>query len=181
MRLGFPERAIGAPPGTRDAVVDFVRTWSELTKIPAARFITWICVQRGKFYDWQKGYGEANEHKAWIPGDHWREPWEREAILAFQAKNPLEGYRRLTFVIIDSDAVAASPTTVWRVLSQAGVIDRWKKRPSKKDTGFVQPLKPYEHWQSTSPTSIALARSTTSSPCSTAAAELSATGISGSR
>jgi transposase InsO family protein len=26
------------------------------------------------------------------------------------------------------------------------VIDRWNKRPSKKGTGFVQPLAPHEHW-----------------------------------
>ena len=123
-----------------------MRTWSEHTEIPAARFITWVGVQRGKFYDWQKRYGKANEHNALVPRDHWLEPWEREAILAFQAKNPLEGYRRLTFMMLDADVVAASPTTVWRVLSHAGVIDRWNKRISKKGTGFVQPLKPHEHW-----------------------------------
>ncbi len=31
-------------------------------------------------------------------------------------------------------------------LSQAGVLDRWNKRPSKKGTGFVQPLMPQEKW-----------------------------------
>ena len=134
------------PPDTRDAVVDFVRSWSELTEIPASRFIEWIGVQPGKFYDWRKRYGKANEHNALVPRDHWLEPWEREAILAFQARHPLEGYRRLAFMMIDQDVVAASPTTVWRVLHEAGVIDRWNKSPSKKGTGFVQPLKPHEHW-----------------------------------
>lgn len=123
-----------------------MRSWSERTEIPAARFIAWIGVQRGKFYDWQKRYGKANEHNALVPRDTWIEDWEREAILAFQAKNPLEGYRRLTFMMLDADIVAVSPTTVWRVLSKAGVIDRWKKRASKKGTGFEQPLKPHEHW-----------------------------------
>lgn len=123
-----------------------MRSWSERTEIPAARFIAWVGVQRGKFYDWQKRYGKANEHNALVPRDTWIEDWEREAILAFQAKNPLEGYRRLTFMMLDADVVAVSPTTVWRVLSTAGVIDRWKKRASKKGTGFVQPLRPHEHW-----------------------------------
>jgi putative transposase len=31
-------------------------------------------------------------------------------------KNPLEGYRRLTFMMLDADIVAVSPTSVWRVL-----------------------------------------------------------------
>lgn len=34
-------------------------------------------------------------------------------------KNPLEGYRRLTFMMLDADIVAVSPTSVWRVLGQA--------------------------------------------------------------
>jgi transposase InsO family protein len=123
-----------------------VRSWSELTEIPASRFIEWIGVQRGKFYDWRRRYGKTNEHNALVPRDHWLEPWEREAILAFQAKHPLDGYRRLAFMMLDADVVAVSPTTVWRVLHQAGVIDRWNKRSSKKGTGFVQPLKPHDHW-----------------------------------
>ena len=134
------------PHDTRDTIVDFVRTWSECTEIPAAQFITWIGVARGKFYDWQKRYGKANEHNALVPRDHWIEPWEREAILAFHERYTLEGYRRLAFMMLDANVVAVSPTTVWRVLSKAGVLDRWNKRPSKKGTGFVQPLKPHEHW-----------------------------------
>lgn len=134
------------PHDTRDAIVDFVRKWAERTEIPAARFIQWIGVQRGKFYNWTTRYGKANEHNALVPRDHWVEPWEKEAVLAFHAKNTLEGYRRLTFMMLDAGVVAVSPTTTWRILSNAGVIDKWKKRISKKGSGFVQPLKPHEHW-----------------------------------
>jgi len=123
-----------------------VRHWSDRTELPAARFIAWIGVQRGKFDDWQKRYGEASEHNALVPRDHWIEAWEREAILAFHAKNTLEGYRRLTFMMLDADVVAVSPTTTWRVRNKADVIDRWKQRPSGKGKGFDQPLEPHEHW-----------------------------------
>ncbi len=123
-----------------------MRHWSARTEIPAARFIAWVGVQRGKFYDWQQRYGKANEHNALVPRDHWVEDWEREAILAFHARNPLEGYRRLAFMMLDADVVAVSPTTTWRVLHKAGVIDRWKQRPSGKGKGFVQPLEPHQHW-----------------------------------
>ena len=60
--------------------------------------------------------------------------------------NPLEGYRRLTFMMLDADVVAVSPSTSYRVLRAAGRLDRWNKKPSKKGTGFVQPLAPHEHW-----------------------------------
>ena len=40
-------------------------------------------------------------------------------IIGFHGKNPLEGYRRLTFMLLDHDVVAVSPASVWRVLKQA--------------------------------------------------------------
>jgi hypothetical protein len=35
------------------------------------------------------------------------------AIIRFHLKNPLEGYRRLAFVMIDADRVVVSPSSVW--------------------------------------------------------------------
>jgi transposase InsO family protein len=74
------------------------------------------------------------------------EDWERQAILDFHDRNPLEGYRRLTFMMLDDDVVAVSPASVYRVLRAAGRLDRKWQKPSKKGTGFVQPLRPHEHW-----------------------------------
>jgi transposase InsO family protein len=127
-------------------VVDFVRLWSEKTELPVERFLAWLGLARGKFFSWRKRYGKANEHSRLVPRDHWLEPWERQAILDFHERFPLEGYRRLTFMMLDQDVVAVSPSSVYRVLSQAGRLDRWNRRPSKKGTGFQQPLRPHEHW-----------------------------------
>src|SRR5262249_48375792 len=82
------------PHVTRDAVVDFVHCWSEKTEIPIVQFVTWIGVARGKFFDWSKRYGKANEHNALVPRDHWLMPEEKAAIIAFHELFPLEGYRR---------------------------------------------------------------------------------------
>ena len=126
--------------------MDFVRRWSEKTEIGVGRFIAWLGVTASKFYDWQQRYGCVNEHNGWIPRDFWLEPWEKEAIIDFHLKNPLEGYRRLTFMMLDAGVVAVSPASVWRVLQQAGLLSRWKGKPSRKGTGFEQPLQPHQHW-----------------------------------
>ncbi len=126
--------------------MDFVRRWSEKAEIGVGRFITWLGVTASKFYDWQQRYGCVNEHNGWIPRDFWLELWEKEAIIAFYLKNPLEGYRRLTFMMLDAGVVAVSPASVWRVLQQAGLLSRWKGKPSRKGTGFEQPLQPHQHW-----------------------------------
>ena len=101
---------------------------------------------RGKFYDWRRRYGKANEHNGLVPRDHWIEDSERQAIIDYFYRHPLDGYRRLTFMALDEDVVAVSPATTYRVLSRAGLLDRWNRKPSKKGTGFVQPLRPHQHW-----------------------------------
>jgi putative transposase len=49
-------------------------------------------------------------------------------------------------MMLDADIVAVSPSSVWRVLSQAGLLRKWNGKPSKKGTGFEQPPAPHQHW-----------------------------------
>jgi putative transposase len=88
----------------------------------------------------------VNEHNGWVPRDFWLEDWEEQDIIGFHLKNPLEGYRRLTFMMLDADIVAVSPSSVWRVLSQGGLLSKWKGKLSKKGSGFEQPLTAHQHW-----------------------------------
>jgi len=126
--------------------VDFVRRWSDKTEIGAGRFIVWLDITANKFYDWRERYGKVNEHNGWVPRDFWLEDWEKQAIIGFHLKNPLEGYRRLTLMMLDADIVAVSPTSVWRVSGRAGLISKWNGKPSKKGMGFEQPLAAHQYW-----------------------------------
>jgi len=123
-----------------------VRTWSDKTELHAKTLVAWIGIERSKYYQWKARYGKVNEHNAWVPRDHWLEEWEKQAIVAFHQEYPLEGYRRLTYMMLDADIVAVSPSSVYRVLRAAGLLGRWNPKPSSKGTGFVQPLGPHEHW-----------------------------------
>ena len=127
-------------------MVDFVNRWSSQAEVAVARMTTWLGVRSSKFYDWRSRYGKANEHNAWVPRDHWLEPWEKAAILDFERQYPLEGYRRLAFMMLDADVVAVSPSSVYRVLKQAGLLGNWNRKPSRKGTGFDHPLRAHEHW-----------------------------------
>jgi transposase InsO family protein len=49
-------------------------------------------------------------------------------------------------MLLDRDIVACSPSSVYRVLKQAGVLRTQNSVPSKKGHGFVQPHQPHEHW-----------------------------------
>jgi len=110
------------------------------------RFSEWLGIARGKLYAWRARYGKVREDSRIVPRDHWIEDWERQAIVDFHDRHPLEGYRRLTFMMLDADVVAVSPSTTYRVLRAAGLLDRWNSKPSRKGTGFVQPLAPHKDW-----------------------------------
>jgi len=127
-------------------VVDYVRRWNERTEIPSRQLVTWLGITSSKFHDWKKRYGKVNEHNGWVPRDWWLEDWEKQAIIRFSYEYPLEGYRRLAFMMLDRDMVAASPSSVYRVLKTAGRIGRSTNKPTKKGTGFHQPEKAHEHW-----------------------------------
>jgi transposase InsO family protein len=127
-------------------VVDYIRHWTDRTETAAAQVVQWIGIAASKYHDWKSRYGKVNEHNALVPRDHWLTDDEEEAIVKFHDEHPLEGYRRLTFMMLDRDVVATSPTSVYRVLKEAGRLRRWNQKSSKKGTGFVQPIQPHEHW-----------------------------------
>lgn len=120
--------------------------WSTKTEVLQARFIKWLEMPRAKFFEWRERYGKVNEHNAQVPRDFWLLPEERQAILDFNEKNPLEGYRRLTFMMLDANVVAVSPSTVYRVLSEADRLSRWPRSKSLKGKGFEQPTTAHAHW-----------------------------------
>ena len=131
----------------RDSVVDFITHWSLCTELSTGRLVTWLGLSPRKFGRWRQRYGKLNEHNALVPRDHWLEAWEKEAIIDFFSQYPLEGHRRLAFMMLDRDLVAVSPSSVYRVLKEAGLLyGRRFRQPSRKGRGFLQPLEPHEHW-----------------------------------
>ena len=111
-----------------------------------ALLVGWLGIAASKFSRWSQRLGTPNQHNAPIPRDFWLEDWEKSAIVAFHDRYPLEGYRRLAYMMLDADVVAVSPSSVYRVLKAAGKLAGRRGEPSKKGQGFEQPLRPHEHW-----------------------------------
>ena len=89
-----------------------------------------------------------------MPKKHWLTPEEREAIVKYAQDKTGEGsyfvrdgYRRLTYMMIDEDIVYCSPASVYRVLKKHGLLNRWNtKKKSGKGNGYYQPKKPHQEW-----------------------------------
>jgi hypothetical protein len=126
--------------------VAFVNRWSARTELPVRRLLKWLELSGAKFYDWCRRRGLENQHNGAQPRDFWVLDWERERVIEYYKAHRLDGYRRLTFMMLDENIVAVSPSTTWRILRRAELLNRWNLKESKKGTGFIQPLVAHEHW-----------------------------------
>ena len=127
-------------------MVQFVKCWASRTGFSVSQLVEWLGIAQSKFCRWSHRLGTPNQHNGCIPRDFWLEDWEKEAILVFHDRFPLEGYRRLAFMMLDADIVAVSPSSVYRVLKAAGRLANRSGMPSRKGKGFEQPVRPHEHW-----------------------------------
>ena len=106
-----------------------------------------ICDRHGLnpnvFYRWQKIFFENGAAAFAQTGtgrkDSHAKKLERQnaQLIAYYYDHPLEGYRRLTYMMMDDDIVAVSPSSVYRVLKNAGLMQRWDRKASKKAPAFI--------------------------------------------
>lgn len=130
----------------RDEVLDFIEHWHQRGGLTISQLIAWCGLSRNRFYDWCKRRGTPNQHNSPIPKKHWIQDWERHAIIQYATEHLEAGYRRITYLMLDENIVAVSPSTTYRVMFKNGLLRQRKFAPSKKGTGFDQPHSPHDHW-----------------------------------
>ena len=117
------------------------------TNNPVGKLLKLIGISSSKYYSWIDRKDQVNNHNCTIPKKHWILDWEREAIINYAKEHLGEGYRRLTYMMIDGNIAAVSPSSTYRVLKSAGLLNRWNKiKKSSKGNGFIQPTEPHQHW-----------------------------------
>lgn len=125
----------------------FTEMMSIKTNTSVNKLLGLIGISSSKYYSWVDRLDQINNHNGIIPKKHWILNWEREAIISYAQTHMGEGYRRLTYMMIDDNIVAVSPSTTYRVLKSAGLLNRWNKvKKSSKGNGFDQPVLPHQHW-----------------------------------
>ena len=72
-------------------------------------------------------------------------PAETAAVLAYALAHPQDGYRRLTWQMVDADVAYLSPSSVYRILGAADLLYRWKRAGRAGDRP-APPTRPHERW-----------------------------------
>ena len=112
---------------------------------PVHRTLKVLGVPRSVYYAWRK-----RENLCDRPGVPTRAyellSEERAAICAYALQHPRVGYRKLTWMMIDAEVACVGESTVYRVLSEADLLSRWKRSERSSGEYHFRPKAPNEQW-----------------------------------
>jgi transposase InsO family protein len=133
------------PAETKAAVIQIVEQTKRRSGWRVYRTLAALGVPRSVFYAWRKR--ESLEDRVGKPCRVYEVlPEERAAICEFALKYPKIGYRKLTWMMVDAGVACVGESTVYRVLSDADLLSRWKRSTESSGEYNFRPNGPNQQW-----------------------------------
>lgn len=119
----------------------------ERTGWTVRRILTHLGLSTARYRDWtNRAVAERlTDHRPVAPRRDTILPEERQAVIAYALAHPKDGYRRLTWQMIDADVAYLSESSVYRILKASDLLARWK-RSTRSGTAPAKPAHPHERW-----------------------------------
>jgi transposase InsO family protein len=132
---------------TSQAVVSTVTYLKQRAGFPMRASLRVLGLPRATYFAWQRTAGKMPRASGVTPKGHHLTPAERAAIVAYKRQHPGIGYRRLAYRMLDAGVVAVPASSVYRVISEAGLATCWTQTPGQAHKqGFDQPQRIHEQW-----------------------------------
>ena len=138
--------------GVKREVLDLVETSKERTAEcvgwPLGRILGALGVTRSRYHAWQRRArcdALQDRSTARVADLDAVTTEEKQAVREYALAHPKDGYRRLAWQMVDEDVAFLSASSVYRVLSEADLLYRWKR---STHSGAVpeKPTRPNERW-----------------------------------
>ncbi len=112
---------------------------------PVYRTLSTLGVPRSVYYAWKAR--ESLQDRAGKPCRVYEVlPEERLAICQFALLYPKIGYRKLTWMMVDEQVACVGESTVYRVLSEADLLSRWKRSVVSSGEYNFRASAPNQQW-----------------------------------
>lgn len=112
---------------------------------PVSRTLAALDVPRSVYYAWKAR--TSLEDKVGKPCRAYELlPEERSAICKFALLFPKIGYRKLTWMMVDAEVACVGESTVYRTLSEADLLSRWKRSEQSSGEYHFRPNAPNQQW-----------------------------------
>ena len=133
------------PAETKAAVMQIVEQTKRRSGWQAYRTLAVLGVPRSVYYAW-KTRGSLEDRVAKPCRVYELLPEERLAICEFALKFPKVGYRKLTWMMVDAGVACVGESSVYRVLSDADLLSRWKRSTRSSGEYHFRPTGPNQQW-----------------------------------
>jgi putative transposase len=133
------------PAETKAAVMQIVEQTKRRSGWRVYKTLAALGVPRSVYYAWKKR--DNLEDRAGKPCRAYELlPQERSAICEFALGYPKIGYRKLTWMMVDAGVACVGESTVYRVLSDADLLSRWKRSVASSGEYNFRPNAPNQQW-----------------------------------
>ena len=133
------------PAATKLEVMQNVTQTTRRSGWPAQRTLAALGVPRSVYYGWRRR--ECLQDRPGVPCRIYEVlPEERAAICRFALLQPKIGYRKLTWMMVDAGIACVGESTVYRVLSEADLLSRWKRSERSSGEYHFRPTAPNQQW-----------------------------------
>ena len=119
----------------------------ERTGWTVRRILHHLGLSKARYRDWTKRAAAERlvDQRPIAPRHDGILPEERQAVITYALAHPKDGYRRLTWQMIDADVAYLSESSVYRILNDAELLARSKRRASAGNAP-AWPTAPHERW-----------------------------------
>jgi len=130
---------------TRRQVIELVHQTRRRSGWPVKRTLRALDIAPSTFFAWS---GAASLAPSYRPPRNLFEPLpaEKARLCEYALAHPADGYRRLTWMMLDEGIVALSEASVYRILREAGLNRRWRRSVYANLTKPQPPQAPDEQW-----------------------------------
>jgi putative transposase len=137
------------PPELQRRVHEEVEQARRRSGWPARRTLAALGIARRTYYRWLK-------EEAWaraLPAEPVKpvQPYEalaeeKQAVLDYARRHPELRHRELAWRMVDEDVACLSPSTVYRILKEAGLVCPWRRRDKRRRAAQEKPTAPNQRW-----------------------------------
>jgi putative transposase len=129
-------------------VIAWVLKTEQRSGWPLHRILRALGVSRSRYYEWLTRQGVdrlEDEASKRTPLTRLLDE-EKAAICAFAQRHPKIGYRKLAWMMIDENIVSVDESSVYRVLSEADLLYRYKRADRSDGQYRFRPTGPNQQW-----------------------------------
>jgi transposase InsO family protein len=137
------------PPELQQRVHQEIEQTRERSGWPATRTLAALGIARRSYYRWLKEQAWARDRPAEAPKPvplYEALSEEQQAVIAYARKHPTLRHRELAWRMVDENVAYLSPSTVYRILKRANLVQTWRRRAKRRKALEEKAIRPDQRW-----------------------------------